>query len=45
MGWEIAKQYAPFLAVCQAGGSAEGKKYLDTRQRSAHDAAATDRAA
>lgn len=26
---EIAKAYAPFIAVCQAGGSADGKKYLD----------------
>jgi hypothetical protein len=26
---EIAKMYAPFIAVCQAGGSADGKKYLD----------------
>lgn len=28
-GRELSKAYAPFLAVCQAGGSAEGKKYLD----------------
>jgi replicative DNA helicase len=26
---EISAAYAPFIAVCQAGGSAEGKKYLD----------------
>lgn len=26
---EIAKKYAPFIAVCQAGGSGDGKKYLD----------------
>lgn len=26
---EISKKYAPFIAICQAGGSGEGKKYLD----------------
>lgn len=26
---EIAKQYAPFIGICQAGGTAEGKKYLN----------------
>lgn len=25
---ELAKKYAPFLAVCQAGGTAENKRYL-----------------
>lgn len=26
---ELAKTYAPFIGICQAGGTAEGKKYLD----------------
>jgi len=26
---EMAKTYAPFIGICQAGGTAEGKKYLD----------------
>lgn len=26
---ELAKTYAPFIGICQAGGTAEGKKYLN----------------